>query len=130
MSSYFEREKVKTMKMTIVMFEKMICFMRLIMKDIKSQVVYIVQGTTRMPRRMSMFIISKCHIEIGMNIKLKSKISVASFCCKEVYGRWNGLPASCEATSHTIIWRIQIVHDQIERPPILYLLSFLSFIYI
>ena len=46
-------------------------------------------------------------------------------CWKEVYGMWNGLPASREAISLTIIWRLPIVCDQIERPPILYLLLLL-----
>ena len=39
-------------------------------------------------------------------------------CREEVYGRWNGLPASCEVTPLTTIWRLPIVHDHIERPPI------------
>ena len=49
---------------------------------------------------------------------------------EEVYGRWNGLMASREATSLTIIWRLPIIHDQIEQPPTLYLLSFVFYFYI
>ena len=51
---------------------------------------------------------------------------------EEVYGRWNGLPASRETPSLIIIWRLQIVHDHIKRPPVLYLylLSFIIYIYI
>ena len=51
-------------------------------------------------------------------------------CREEVYGRWNGLPASREATWLTIIWRLPTVHDHIERPPILYLLSFIFYLFI
>ena len=44
---------------------------------------------------------------------------------EEDYGRWNGLPVSREARSLIINWRVAIIHDQIDRPPILYLLSFI-----
>ena len=49
-------------------------------------------------------------------------------CREEVYGRWNGLPASREATSLTIIRRLPTVHDQIEQPPLLYLVSCIFYI--
>ena len=49
---------------------------------------------------------------------------------EEVYGRWNGLPASREATSLTIIWRLPIVHDHIERPPVLYFYFYFCILYI
>ena len=63
---------------------------------------------------------------ICMHWKLAWVISrIASFGREEVYGRWNRLPASRVATSLTIIWWLPIVDDQIERPPILYLLSFI-----
>ena len=47
---------------------------------------------------------------------------------EEVYGRWNGFPASHEVTSPTIIWPLPIIHDQIKRPPILYLFSFIYYL--
>ena len=79
---------------------------------------------------MSCVCILVCKRKILVSIQMPSVtcLHFMSTCREEVYGRWNGLPASREATSLTIIWRLPIVH---ERPPILYFyITIYLFIYI